>query len=276
MATRDEALEIGVAGERIAGTLIVPDTRMAEREQGVEIAAGHEKIRASVHLLAVVVQHEALRTAIAGDELVDANLANAPRRHVAQVLFERRAELRELVGIHVGERLRERIAIRCDRLARSSDAERAFDSHRPERQQAFTGTKRVVQAESRETREHGAACVYRELVRPSLRHALRVVDERMADGFRRDERVRRNASEQLVLAADPESVRGVRANQRVGRDEIAIAGCRRAFIVVPGEAIAFEHGEPAGDCGAGRVIVRRTLARGAAMNIDHACRWHRF
>jgi pimeloyl-ACP methyl ester carboxylesterase len=29
MATRDEALEIGVAGERIAGTLIVPDTRMA-------------------------------------------------------------------------------------------------------------------------------------------------------------------------------------------------------------------------------------------------------
>jgi len=29
MATRDEALEIGVAGESIAGTLIVPDTRMA-------------------------------------------------------------------------------------------------------------------------------------------------------------------------------------------------------------------------------------------------------
>ena len=29
MATRDEALEIGVAGECIAGTLIVPDTRMA-------------------------------------------------------------------------------------------------------------------------------------------------------------------------------------------------------------------------------------------------------
>ena len=28
MATRDEALEIQVAGEQIAGTLIVPDTRM--------------------------------------------------------------------------------------------------------------------------------------------------------------------------------------------------------------------------------------------------------
>ncbi len=249
--------------------------RMGELEQRVEIATGHEQIRASVRLLAGVVLDKALRTAIAGDDFVDAYLADASSGHVAQILLERNAESCELAGIDVGERLREPVTIRCDRLARPADAERALDSHRPKREQAFPGADRVVEAERREAGEHRVTCVDRKLVRPTFRNAFRVVDERMADGFRGDERMRRNASEQMVLAADSESVRVVRADQRIGRDEIAIAGDRRRFIVVAGEAIAFERGEPAGDLGTRRVIVRGPITRRAAMHIDDASGWHR-
>ena len=241
---------------------------MIDREQRVEVTAYNQQRRSAVDDRAVIVLGHALRAAIARNEIAHANLADAVGGHVRKVLFEADAVFAKLVCVDIDERTLQCCSIANHDLATATDSERTLDANRSLVEEAQPGAACIFDAEGGESVEHGRLNLTTERDRPAVRCARIGVDERMTDRLRCGEWLRHDTAEYVVLAANSERARMVDADQRARRHEIAM-GCRaRGTVVLSDEPIALQRGEAARDLRAGRVIVRRTVARFATVD-DH-------
>ena len=99
--------------------------------------------------------------------------------------------------------------------------------------------------------EHSALHLMGECIGPALRGIGIRLDERMGDGLGCDERIRHDATEEIVLSCDAKPGRLLNAHQRVARDEIDPTGVTSRGVVFACIVKAHQGSESLGDLGSG-------------------------
>ena len=82
----------------------------------------------------------------------------------------------------------------------------------------------------------------------------------MRDRFRRDERIRHDAAEEIVFAGDPEAANPVDAHQGPSWHEVETAGILGRGVVIADEFETLQRGEPTGEFVAGGTFMAGCIA----------------
>jgi hypothetical protein len=175
-------------------------------------------------------------------------LADAEGCDLGEVLLDHEPVGRQICSIHPVEHGFQFCELEDDGLVATCGREGRLGARRPVLEQKGTRAACIVTGEGGKTRKDRALHTAPELVRPARGSGSVRLDQGMGDCLGPDEAVGHNATEQVLLALDPECRRS-RAKKRVARDEIHRACVVGRRIVFSRERATFEGRELLGKLG---------------------------